>query len=75
MPTFSSNGHELFYLDEGEGPPILLVHGFGSSSKVNWINPGIIFLFVIGVMAGKYIRHHRPQNPSTSLLVFMFCCL
>jgi pimeloyl-ACP methyl ester carboxylesterase len=40
MKSFPSNGLSLAYLDEGEGPPILLIHGFGSSAKVNWINPG-----------------------------------
>ncbi len=40
MQSFSSNGVSLSYLDEGEGPPILLIHGFSSSMKVNWINPG-----------------------------------
>lgn len=40
--NFVSNGFTLSYLDEGEGPPILLIHGFGSSAKVNWLNPGWI---------------------------------
>jgi pimeloyl-ACP methyl ester carboxylesterase len=40
MKSFLSNGHPIAYLDEGEGAPILLIHGFGSSAKVNWVNPG-----------------------------------
>lgn len=40
MPRFTSNGYELAYMDEGAGPPILLIHGFGSSYRVNWVNPG-----------------------------------
>lgn len=36
---------------------------------------GIIALFVTGVMLGKFIRHHRLHNPSTSLLAFMSFCL
>lgn len=40
MQSFLSNGHSIAFLDEGEGPPILLIHGFGSSAKVNWVNPG-----------------------------------
>lgn len=31
----------------------------------------IIVLFVIGVMAGKLVRHYRPRNPATSILAFM----
>ncbi|MBN9057716.1 MAG: alpha/beta fold hydrolase, partial [Rhizobiales bacterium] len=40
MQSFLSNGHSIAYLDEGEGPPILLIHGFASSARVNWVNPG-----------------------------------
>jgi pimeloyl-ACP methyl ester carboxylesterase len=40
MPSFHANGLELAYLDEGTGDPILLVHGFASSARVNWVNPG-----------------------------------
>ena len=31
---------EIAYLDEGEGEPILLIHGFASSKEVNWVQPG-----------------------------------
>ncbi len=31
---------ELAYIDEGDGEPIVLVHGFASSKEVNWVNPG-----------------------------------
>ena len=42
MPQFSHDGLELAYIDEGpsDGQPILLVHGFASNIKVNWISPG-----------------------------------
>lgn len=30
----------LSYVDEGEGLPILLIHGFASSKQVNWVNTG-----------------------------------
>ncbi len=36
METFDSDGVEIAYLDRGEGPPTLLIHGFGSNSDVNW---------------------------------------
>jgi pimeloyl-ACP methyl ester carboxylesterase len=38
--TFSAGSVELAYIDEGEGEPIVLVHGFASSKEVNWVNPG-----------------------------------
>jgi pimeloyl-ACP methyl ester carboxylesterase len=39
MPQFSHGPVELAYLDEGEGEPIVLVHGFASSKEVNWVQP------------------------------------
>lgn len=38
--NFDSNGVNLAYRDEGEGPAVLLLHGFASSSQVNWVGPG-----------------------------------
>jgi pimeloyl-ACP methyl ester carboxylesterase len=40
MPSFHNGAVEIAYLDEGEGDPILLVHGFASSKNVNWAYPG-----------------------------------
>jgi pimeloyl-ACP methyl ester carboxylesterase len=37
---FSAGPVELAYIDEGEGEPVVLVHGFASSKEVNWVNPG-----------------------------------
>ncbi|HZP78652.1 MAG TPA: alpha/beta hydrolase [Pseudolabrys sp.] len=31
---------KIAYLDEGDGDPIVLVHGFASTKEVNWVNPG-----------------------------------
>ena len=39
MPSFHNGAVEIAYIDEGEGDPILLVHGFASSKNVNWIYP------------------------------------
>jgi pimeloyl-ACP methyl ester carboxylesterase len=40
MPTFQHDGIEFAFLDEGEGEPILLIHGFGSTKEINWVGPG-----------------------------------
>jgi len=37
---FSAAGVEIAYLDEGDGEPLVLVHGFASTKEVNWVNPG-----------------------------------
>lgn len=40
MQFFDNDGLKLAYLDEGEGEPVLLIHGFASSSFYNWVQPG-----------------------------------
>jgi pimeloyl-ACP methyl ester carboxylesterase len=40
MPNFRNDGVDFAYLDEGEGEPVVLVHGFASTKEVNWLNPG-----------------------------------
>ena len=40
MPVFHHGAVEIAYLDEGQGEPIVLVHGFASSKEVNWVQPG-----------------------------------
>jgi pimeloyl-ACP methyl ester carboxylesterase len=39
MPSFHNGAVEIAYLDEGEGDPIVLVHGFASTMNVNWVYP------------------------------------
>lgn len=40
MRTFLSEGIEIAYSVEGEGLPVVLVHGFASNAEVNWISTG-----------------------------------
>jgi len=44
LPEFSSNGVRIAYIDapakdRARDEPILLIHGFASSIKINWVNP------------------------------------
>ena len=39
MPSFQNGSVEIAFLDEGEGDPIVLVHGFASTKDINWIYP------------------------------------
>ena len=36
MNRFEHNGIRIAYDDLGEGDPILLLHGFGADSRLNW---------------------------------------
>jgi pimeloyl-ACP methyl ester carboxylesterase len=42
MARFSNGAVEIDYLDEGEGEPVVLVHGFASTKEINWAFPGWI---------------------------------
>lgn len=39
MQSFDSDGVRIAYLDEGEGDPVLLIHGFASNVAANWVDP------------------------------------
>jgi pimeloyl-ACP methyl ester carboxylesterase len=39
---FESAGVKLHYTVEGQGEPVVLIHGFGANIDVNWGKPGII---------------------------------
>jgi pimeloyl-ACP methyl ester carboxylesterase len=43
---FSAGPVELAYIDEGEGDPIVLVHGFASNKETNWVSPGWVATLV-----------------------------
>jgi pimeloyl-ACP methyl ester carboxylesterase len=40
VPRFRHDDVEIAFLDEGDGEPIVLVHGFASNAAVNWVQPG-----------------------------------
>ncbi len=41
---FDSDGVDIAYIDEGEGSPVLLIHGFASNMRANWIDTGWVDL-------------------------------
>jgi pimeloyl-ACP methyl ester carboxylesterase len=47
--TFDSNGVKIHYTVEGQGEPVVLIHGAYSSADTNWRLPGII-----KSLAGRY---------------------
>ena len=71
MPTFSSDGVEIAYLDAGAGDPVLLIHGFASNSTVNWVDTGWVRTLTAAgyrVLAidnrghGKSAKLHDPKD-------------
>ena len=47
--SFSPGGVKIHYLVEGQGEPVVLIHGLYSSVKINWQLPG-----VVGMLAKNY---------------------
>jgi pimeloyl-ACP methyl ester carboxylesterase len=41
---FDAKGVELHYIVEGEGEPVVLIHGLYSSARINWQMPSIVSL-------------------------------
>jgi pimeloyl-ACP methyl ester carboxylesterase len=44
LQQFISEGVRLAFLESGAGAPILLIHGFASRVRTNWIEPGWVSL-------------------------------
>ncbi len=77
MPSFHHGRVEIAYLDEGEGEPILLIHGFASNREVNWVRPGWVTTLTRAgrrVIAldnrghGQSTKLHDPADYHTSLM-------
>jgi pimeloyl-ACP methyl ester carboxylesterase len=66
MPSFSHDGVDIAFLDEGEGEPIVLVHGFASNKEVNWVATGWVSMLA---RAGRRViaLDNRGHGASTKL--------
>ena len=66
----SFDGTRLFYEEEGQGGPVILLHGLSSSTKGNWRDPGIwdalvgVGKRVIGLDARGHGRSDKPHDPA-----------
>jgi pimeloyl-ACP methyl ester carboxylesterase len=66
MPSFHNGAVEIAYLDEGEGEPIVLVHGFASNRNVNWVYPA--WVSELKKSGRRVIAHdHRGHGDSGKL--------
>jgi pimeloyl-ACP methyl ester carboxylesterase len=66
---FDSNGVKIRYTVEGEGEPVILVHGFTASIETNWGQPGIIAELakdfrVIAIDARGHGKSAKPHDPA-----------
>ncbi len=66
MPRFRHDNVEIAFLDEGEGEPIVLVHGFASNAAVNWVHPGW-FTFLKDAGRRVIALDNRGHGASTKL--------
>ena len=66
MPFFDSSAVSIHYVTEGDGPPVMLVHGLSSSIELNWRRPGVITALVAAghrVVALDCRGHGRSGKP------------
>jgi pimeloyl-ACP methyl ester carboxylesterase len=66
VPSFRHEDVEIAFLDEGEGEPIVLVHGFASNAAVNWVHPGW-FAFLQNAGRRVIALDNRGHGASTKL--------
>jgi len=71
MADFHNGGFRLSYIDEGEreAPVVILVHGFASSLRVNWTDPGWVATLVAAgyrVAAFDHRGHGESDKPHDS---------
>jgi pimeloyl-ACP methyl ester carboxylesterase len=70
VPTFTApDGLELTYDVTGEGPPVVLHHGFAADADANWVRPGIVDVLVgsgrtvVALDARGHGRSAAPHDP------------
>ena len=62
----SFDGTRLAYRDDGDGPVVLLLHGFAADHHVNWVAPGVVDAIVAAgrrVIAPDARGHGRSAKP------------
>ena len=65
MPTVDSHGVKIRYEVVGEGPPLVLIHGWTASVRTNWELPGWVDLLKphYRLILPDLLGHGRSQKP------------
>ncbi|MDX2204397.1 MAG: alpha/beta hydrolase [Hyphomicrobiaceae bacterium] len=77
MHRFRSGSLQIAYVDQGDGDPVLLVHGFASNIRANWADPGWISLLrregyrVVAIDNRGHGASDKPRDVASYALVNM----
>ena len=80
--SFDSNGVKIHYTVQGEGDPVVLIHGFTANSIVQWAVPGIIsglskdyqVIAIDNRGHGKSDKPHDPKQYGPEMATTRFAC-
>lgn len=67
--TFDSDGVQIRYITQGQGEPLVLIHGFTANAEANWVMPGIFGKLaeafqVIAIDARGHGKSGKPHDPA-----------
>ena len=69
MPELDVAGVNIHYEVDGEGPPVVLIHGFAASIELNWRAPGVIDAImksgrkVVAIDCRGHGKSEKPHDP------------
>jgi pimeloyl-ACP methyl ester carboxylesterase len=66
---FDSNGVRIRYVEEGQGPPVVLIHGYTGTLDRHWINTGVFTSLardyrVIALDCRGHGKSDKPHDPA-----------
>jgi pimeloyl-ACP methyl ester carboxylesterase len=67
---FDSNGVRIRYVDQGSGPPVVLIHGFSGSLDGGWVETGVLPNLatdyrVIAIDCRGHGKSDKPHDPQS----------
>lgn len=77
LQHFQSGSLQIAYTDQGDGDPVLLIHGFASNIRANWGDPGWISLLkregyrVIAIDNRGHGASDKPRDVASYALINM----